>query len=642
MNYNKIKTVYKPWGKEEWLELNDMYCYKRIYIDSGHRTSYQYHETKIETNYIIDGEAEVWLENDDGVVEKKLMKAGDFFTVYPPKKHRVVALTDIILQEASTIEVDDVIRIEDDNQRGAGRLNYEHKNPVLCIVAAGKGSRIKHFSKHINKGLLPINNKAIISDVIDKTPNECDIVIAVGYKSSLIKEYCNAAHSDRNIIYVDVDKVDGKGSGPGYSLLCCKKYLQRPFYLAVADCLIKDDLPPLSGNWLGVYPTSMPEIYSTVDIDENMNIIDFKNKDKHGFEHAFIGVCGIFDFKIFWYELKKNIGDTGELVSAFYNINMYKSAVATPMEWYDIGTTDNYIKAKLQFDNEKYGIPKDNGEFLYKVDNKFIKIFSDNKLVTEKIKRAEILKTVVPNLIYKGNNVFSYEWIEGDTLYNVRDENVWCDFLIWCDNNLWKPNTVDIKDQCIKFYKEKTLSRLKLFLDKKDENYKEAYIINGKKCGSIFEYINKIDWNYICNGISTQLFHGDLQFDNVIYDGNSFKLIDWRDTFGESALNGDVYYDLSKLYGGLSISYKLVKEKANYSFYKSFNDVTFSYSHDKLLDSFKEYFEKWVISHNYDLRKIKELTALIYLNMSPLHTDKLDNLLFFKSISLMEELYGST
>ncbi|GAG69498.1 unnamed protein product [marine sediment metagenome] len=177
---NKVKTVYKPWGKEEWLELNDKYCYKRIYINVGHRTSYQYHNFKTETNYIIDGEAIVWLEGDGGVVEKKIMKAGEFFTVIPPKKHRVIAVTDIILQEVSTPEVDDIIRIEDDNRRKGGRLDHEHKNPALCIVAAGKGSRLKHFSKYINKGLLPVNNKAVISDIINKTPNDYDIVIAVG------------------------------------------------------------------------------------------------------------------------------------------------------------------------------------------------------------------------------------------------------------------------------------------------------------------------------------------------------------------------------------------------------------------------------------------------------------------------------
>ena len=50
----------------------------------------------------------------------------EYFTVVPPKKHRVIALTDIILQEVSTPEVDDVIRIEDDSDRGDGRLDSEH------------------------------------------------------------------------------------------------------------------------------------------------------------------------------------------------------------------------------------------------------------------------------------------------------------------------------------------------------------------------------------------------------------------------------------------------------------------------------------------------------------------------------------
>ena len=40
------KTVNKPWGKEIWLELNIHYCYKRIHINAGHRTSFQYHREK--------------------------------------------------------------------------------------------------------------------------------------------------------------------------------------------------------------------------------------------------------------------------------------------------------------------------------------------------------------------------------------------------------------------------------------------------------------------------------------------------------------------------------------------------------------------------------------------------------------------
>ncbi len=120
------KTVHKPWGKEVWLELNDRDCYKRIYISAGHRTSLQYHERKLETNYIIAGEAEVWLENASGEMEIRRMTKDDFFTVVPPRKHRVVALTDIVLQEVSTPDVDDVIRVQDDAGRKDGRIDAEH------------------------------------------------------------------------------------------------------------------------------------------------------------------------------------------------------------------------------------------------------------------------------------------------------------------------------------------------------------------------------------------------------------------------------------------------------------------------------------------------------------------------------------
>lgn len=121
-----MKTVQKPWGREIWLELNDRYCYKRIFVRAGHRTSYQYHRRKLETNYVIDGQAEVWLEDQAGTVHTSVMGPDSCFTVLPGRKHRVIALTDIVLQEVSTPEVDDVVRLEDDAGRGDGRIAAEH------------------------------------------------------------------------------------------------------------------------------------------------------------------------------------------------------------------------------------------------------------------------------------------------------------------------------------------------------------------------------------------------------------------------------------------------------------------------------------------------------------------------------------
>tara|TARA_Y100000593_G_scaffold94323_1_gene192875 strand:+ start:489 stop:2396 length:1908 start_codon:yes stop_codon:yes gene_type:complete len=632
-----MKTVYKPWGKEVWLELNDKYCYKRIYINAGTKTSYQYHEKKLETNYIIDGTAEVWLENDEGVVEKSMMKAGDFFTVEPPKKHRVIAVTDIILQEVSTPEVDDVIRISDDSGRGDGKINHEHMKPALCILAAGVGSRLENLSNHINKGLLPLDNKAVISHMIDKTPKEYEIVIALGYKGDMVKEYCEAAHPDRKFKFVEVDKYEGEGTGPAYSISQCKEYLQRPFVWVTADTIISDDLPKIDDNWLGLYPTSIPELYSTVNIDKG-NVVDFKNKDKNGYDYAFIGLASVYDYETFWDELDVS---SGEIVSAYYNLDKYSSMKSKTFDWYDVGTIDNYMRAKKLFEkSENYSIPKTNGEFLYKVKHNFIKLSSDEDFIAGRINRTGHLDELVPTLNYIGNNLYAYEWVDGETLYNYNDIETWKDFLSFAKDNLWEETYVDdhfIRD-CEEFYYEKTMSRLKLLLKNRDDSFEGKHEVNGVETNTIEDLLIDFNWDKVYNGIPTKIFHGDLQFDNVIYgDDKNFYLLDWRQDFAGCEI-GDVYYDLSKMYGGILMSYKLMKDNNNFSCFIDQNVVSYNYKSEPMLDKFKPIYEKWVVDSGYDLDKVKLITALIFLNMSPLHEEEFGNILFFKSKQMLQEI----
>jgi len=633
-----MKTVYKPWGKEIWLELNDKYCYKRIHINAGTKTSYQYHEYKLETNYIIKGTAEVWLENDAGIIEKNIMEAGEFFTVHPPKKHRVIAITDIILQEVSTPEVDDVIRISDDSGRGSGKIEHEHMKPALCILAAGIGSRLENLSNHINKGLLPLDNKAIISHIIDKAPKDYEIVIALGYKGNMVKEYCKAAHSDRTFIFVDVDKYEGHGTGPAYSINKCKKYLQRPFIWITADTIISNDFPLLDDDWLGLYPTSIPELYATANIKED-KVTDFKNKDKNGYTYAFIGLAGVYNYKTFWDNIDVS---SGEIVSAYYDIASYSDMKGKHFDWYDVGTIDNYMRAKKLFEtSDDYSIPKVNGEFLYKVNDEFIKLSSDETFISGRVDRANNLEGLVPELNYKGKDLYSYKWVDGDTLYNCNDISIWKKFLSFAKYNLWKEYDILIDgfgELCQEFYQNKTMKRLELFLSNRDDSFKETHIVNGVNVNSINKLLIDFDWNKIYNGIPTKLFHGDLQFDNVIYDNdNNFYLLDWRQDFAGSDV-GDVYYDLAKMYGGILMSYKLMKKEENFTCIVDGNSVNYSYKTESNLDKFIKMYEIWIIDNGYNINKVKSITALIFLNMAPLHEREFGNLLFFKAKQMLQEI----
>ena len=121
------KVIHKPWGKEEWLELNDSYCYKRIYINAGYKTSFQYHKYKVETNFLIEGSVEAWFEDKKGHIDVKVLCSGSIWSIPAGIKHRIVTLEDVILIESSSPEVDDVIRIEDDTLRGDGRIQNEHE-----------------------------------------------------------------------------------------------------------------------------------------------------------------------------------------------------------------------------------------------------------------------------------------------------------------------------------------------------------------------------------------------------------------------------------------------------------------------------------------------------------------------------------
>jgi choline kinase/quercetin dioxygenase-like cupin family protein/thiamine kinase-like enzyme len=625
-----MKTIYKPWGKELWLELNDKYCYKRIHINAGTKTSYQYHVEKLETNYIIEGKAEVWLENDEGVVEKKIMKAGDFFTVHPPKKHRVIAITDIVLQEVSTPEVDDVIRISDDSDRGDGKIEHEHMKPALCILTAGMGSRLENLSTHINKGLLPLDNKAVITHIIDKTPKEYEIVIALGYKGNMVREYCEAAHPNRNFEFVEVDDFKGENTGPSYSINKCKEYLQRPFYWVTCDIIITENLPKIDNNWIGVCPTSITELYSTVNVDGE-NVTALKNKDKNGYGHAVIGLAGVYDYETFWNQLDVK---SGEIVSAYYDMNKFSNMKAKQFNWYDIGTVDNYLRAQKIFkDSVTYSIPKTNGEFLYKVDDNFIKLCSDKKFINGRINRSKELDGLVPTLNYSGSNLYSYNWKKGKTLYDC-DIEILKNFLSFCEKEMWKPIGSEL--DCSNFYKNKTMSRLEMFLSGRDDSYKNVHNINGVDIESINHLMDNFDWNTVLSGKPTKIFHGDLQFDNVVYgEDNKFYLIDWRQDFnGESV--GDMYYDLAKMYGGVLMSYKLMKDANNFKCFIDGKNVDFKYKSDGVLDEFRSIYEKWILDMGYDLKKIKKITSLIFLNMAPLHEKEFGDMLFFKSKEMLQ------
>lgn len=104
--------VEKPWGHELIWARTDRYVGKILHIEPGHLLSLQYHEQKDETIYVLNGEIIFRVKVDD-VLEEIPMKEGDSYHVTPGTVHQMEAVTPADLLEASTPELDDVVRIED-------------------------------------------------------------------------------------------------------------------------------------------------------------------------------------------------------------------------------------------------------------------------------------------------------------------------------------------------------------------------------------------------------------------------------------------------------------------------------------------------------------------------------------------------
>lgn len=517
------------------------------------------------------------------------------------------------------------------DQMGDFKMNIKIKKKTVCILTAGKGSRVGEISKYINKSLLPIDKKAAISWIIEKFPPKTEFIIATGFLGHQVEQYLKIFHSDKDIKIVKVDNYDGIGSGPGHSLLCCKEYLNKPFYFVACDTLWENEIDMnLQDNWFAV---------SKVDSNKTSSYCNFLIKD--GFVvglkdkvyvqdenyKAFVGLSFIKDFEIFWNFLKKGdtTGEEKQVSRGIMGLIRSSKVKAIDLVWNDIGDLNGYSRMVKKFEN--FDFSKTN-ETIYIHNKKVVKFFADKEIVDKRVKRASLNPAIFPSIIDKSDNFYSYNFQEGKTLYEINSKKIFNKLLEWLSFNLWKKVDVEkevFKNACFDFYKEKTFFRLNEYFKKYNDI--EPKIINEEAIPSSLNLLSKVNWEYLCTGIPV-FFHGDLQFDNILYINkkDDFCLIDWRQDFSGHIEFGDIYYDLAKLYGGIILNYDFVKKNLIY-FDEQDERVSFDFAQRYSKNYLIECLEAFINSKNYDLKKIKLLTGLIYLNMSPLHHQPFDKLL---------------
>jgi len=108
----EVITVPKPWGHETIWAHTDRYVGKILHINAGQALSVQYHEKKDETVHLLRGEL-IYRVKLGEELEDMHLKSGQSFRITPGTVHQMEAVTDCDVLEASTSELEDVVRLTD-------------------------------------------------------------------------------------------------------------------------------------------------------------------------------------------------------------------------------------------------------------------------------------------------------------------------------------------------------------------------------------------------------------------------------------------------------------------------------------------------------------------------------------------------
>jgi hypothetical protein len=372
-------------------------------------------------------------------------------------------------------------------------------------------------------------------------------------------------------------------------------------------------------------------------LDGRLNIIN--EKGSSDVSHAHVGVVRVQDYEDFWNEvselLQKSPDDTS--LSDCHVINQMlrkgkKFKIVKAQKWLDIGNFQS-LRESRQAIPDRFDILDKDGESIFIFDDKFVvKFFHDKNYIKNRVSRLKYLKHFGPRLLENTENFYVYEFIKGDEASHFIECKVFRHILTTVFNEYWSP--IDESDDFVlktkMFYFDKTINRSNRFL--KDNNIQdEPTVINGEYVDRFEVLIQQIPEDFLCTR-KKYYYHGDFVLDNIIIDGDLIKFIDWRQDFCGDVDGGDIYYDLSKLNHSLTINHDLISK--NFFSIKEISSQPVKTIEVEVLRKschveFEKILHQFIVEHEFDLKKVNLLTALIWINMAPLHYYPFNNFLYY-------------
>lgn len=509
------------------------------------------------------------------------------------------------------------------------------------IACAGTGSRMQPINNNIHKALLPIDNAPILYHLISDLPEDWEILILLGHKKDQVKDFLLIAFPNHKFKFIDVLDYSSSSAGTATSLKFAKPYLGPDFWYVPCDGFFEDGLrsimqKDLEGDTIVVSPSNRvqnPCEYAVVQVKDGKAIkIEYKPQNVTDFSQSiFTGLMYVSGSKAFFDQLDE-CGLTEFVPCLSQNINVIHTD-----KWSDLGTPSEYRRHAIALTGFDFSKPH---EITYILKDRVVKYLSDQEEPERKLIKPSLNPNVYPTATETSGQFFSYRLVDGTTLYNVVTPALLFKLLDWLSKNLWERSSQNIGNDVVDFYVNKSIARINQVQKLLPYDFKSGFILCNDDQLVPQGVVDSINWETFTNNVVIGKIHGDLQFDNILYKpDNSFCLIDWRTSFGKNTLLGDIHYDLAKLLGGIRMNYSRIKSG---DFFFRSNGTAITYSFPACLNSLEleAVLFEFALKNGFDVNKIENLTALIYLNMSPMHNRPFSDLLFFHSLRLLKRSFG--
>ncbi len=504
---------------------------------------------------------------------------------------------------------------------------------AVCVIAAGRGTRMGFADGALHKALAPLANRAVLSHVIEGFPGDARFVIAVGHRADQIKAYVSLAHPDRDVTFVEVDNYDGPGAGPGLSALACAPALGgEPFALAAADGVLHA-VPDLSGDtWMGASPVDDPTSYLTLEVGADGRVGELQERTGPS-RLAYNGVAWIAEPDAFLAGLARG-AEHGELqvtqgFQALLDAGVPVRAVAC--DWTDAGTTSAYAVARRRFaEYDTAGrAPLD---VTYLLADRVVKWFRDPGGADRRAARARDLGGAIPPAIAAPSGWLAYEKAPGTVLCDRMSAGEVAAVLRFAEGELWRerPDDLAFRDAARRFYGAKTLTRLDAWLAARGHAAEppSGWEVNGLPTRTVAEVLEDELAGIVDAAIPT-VFHGDLHEGNIVAGPGGYRLIDWRDEFGGLADRGDLLYDLAKLLHSFELPESVMHARSfRVAERPDGEGVEIEHPDSALRAEAREALWAWCAERGHDARAIGLVDGLIWINMAPLYDRELGDYLY--------------